>query len=121
MARSLVQALEGIAFPCDRSKLIEYARTNDAASRAIDSLAAIPERQYANMTEVLSEVPSKTGRRRVAHPQGLQPEPEPTPHPDFGEVAPSPQEIGPAMWTLGWEWSQTYLRLMQRVWLPWLR
>lgn len=135
MARSLVQALEGIDFPCDRSKLMEYARTNDAAAKALDSLAAIPERQYANMTEVLTAVPSKTGRYRSAgmapqpqpraqpqsQPRQPEPEPAPPPQPDLGEVAPAPQAIGLPFWNLGWEWTQAYIQMAQRVWFPWLR
>lgn len=115
MTRSLVQALEGISFPCDRSRLMEYARTNDAAARALESLAAIPERQYRDMTEVLSAVPSKTGKRP-------RPEEAPEAKPDFGITAPAlPDMMATPYWALGWEWTQTYLRLAQRLWHPWMR
>ncbi|MBC7907535.1 MAG: DUF2795 domain-containing protein [Rhodospirillaceae bacterium] len=68
MARTLVQALEGLNFPCDRARIVEYASRNDIAPRAMDFLQRLPEQQYASMAEVFTALPSK-GSLRKTRPQ----------------------------------------------------
>lgn len=134
MAHTLVQALEGIAFPCDRSRIMDYARTNNAESRALDLLEQIPEQQYRSMTELLTALPSKRQRRTAIH----------TPAPPAGEpapVAPEPQgetlaEAGPAAGEampepldpvrMAWQWQSWWLDMVEdnlqfysRLWSQW--
>ncbi len=73
MARSLVQALEGIDFPCDRRRIVDFARRNDIGSRSLNLLEQLPERQYQSMTELFTALPSKAQRRGGSRPS---PEPE---------------------------------------------
>lgn len=64
MARSLVQALEGINFPCNRSSIIEYAKRNDISPRAMDFLERLPDQQYASMGDLFAVLPSKGSLRK---------------------------------------------------------
>lgn len=77
-ARTLVQALEGVSFPCDRSTLIEYARRNNIAPRAMEALQEIPEGQYRDMTQLFTALPAKheVGKRR-SNVTSLQAQPQP--------------------------------------------
>lgn len=114
MPRPLAQSLEGLSFPCDRSRLIEYARRNNAGSKALDLLDAIPAREYASLTEVLSAVPSKSeARHRMpqAEPEAVEGRPEPVPDTArAGERESSPAD----------PWSRL-TRTWLRAWFPWLR
>jgi len=107
MTRSLVQALEGISFPCDRERLVEYARTHDAGAKAVAALEEVPEREYRDMTDVLVALPSKKAARR---------------HPGGGEVEGGGKEDSLAAWPdLMAEWWGACIRLWQGYWMPWLR
>ncbi|MBC7908061.1 MAG: DUF2795 domain-containing protein [Rhodospirillaceae bacterium] len=74
MARTLVKALEGLNFPCDRARIMEYASHNDIAPRAMDFLQRLPEQQYASMAELFTALPSK-GSLRKPRPQLIVVEP----------------------------------------------
>lgn len=65
---SVTKALEGISFPCDRRQVVEYARTNNAGPMALSALEQIPDRKYANMSEVYVALPPK--RRTSRRPMG---------------------------------------------------
>jgi hypothetical protein len=65
MSIKLVQALEGISFPCDRGQIVEYARTKGASSQALGLLETLPERHYGSMTDLFTALPSKTQRRKT--------------------------------------------------------
>jgi len=146
-ARSLVQALEGLEFPCDRSRLIEYARRQEASPRSLDALHALPDRQFRDMTELFSALPSKSDMsRRRATVVRMEPRPQPEheerPHQeksgDFTEIAVPPPVAAPLQndpydpvdqhmdlamqW---WRWSAEmwpeWVRMTQRLWFPWMR
>lgn len=150
MAQSLTRALEGITFPCDRAQLIEYARLNKASSKALTALEAVPHRKFANMTEVLSAVPSKTEMRRrpmfeeapfeeapeVEIPEigaesgnvSAEPVSRPTVEaqaessPSFPYMLQPPNLADQSAWLrLGAEWSAAYLRMWRRLWSSWLQ
>lgn len=74
MAQTLVQALEGINFPCNRARIVEYARQHDIAPRAMEFLNQLPDQQYRDMTELFRALPSKSSRsaRPAVSPQPRQ-------------------------------------------------
>jgi hypothetical protein len=149
-ARSLVQALEGLEFPCDRSRLIEYARRQELSPRSLDALQALPDRQFRDRTELFSALPSKSdmSRRRATvvrmeprqQPEQRQEEQRPRQEKsgDFTEAAvpppvaaplqndpdaPADQHLDMAMqW---WRWNAEmwpeWVRMTQRLWFPWMR
>lgn len=63
MARTLVQALEGISFPCERSRIVEYARQHDIAPRSLEFLERLPDQRYEDMTALFRALPAKSQRR----------------------------------------------------------
>lgn len=77
-ARTLVQALEGVSFPCDRAQLIEYARRNSVGNRTLAVLEEIPERQYRDLGEVFTALPGfpQAGQQREPQQEGQQSEEE---------------------------------------------
>ncbi|MGE5515164.1 MAG: DUF2795 domain-containing protein [Bacteroidota bacterium] len=131
-AQTLVQALEGASFPCDRAQLIEYARRNNVAHRTLAALEEIPERQYRDLGEVFTALPGR--------PQAGKPPPDAGP----SDAGSSEEEEGmpplPAAldwWLAGWRqaalpwemaahclrgslevWPQ-WARLTQHLWFPW--
>jgi hypothetical protein len=77
MARNIIQALEGIAFPADRSRLVDHARRNNLTARTLSALESMPQRTYSSMTEVLAALPSKGQmRRQSTSASGQQRSPE---------------------------------------------
>lgn len=136
MARTLVQALEGISFPCDRTRIVEYARGHDVSSRALEYLEQLPEQQYRDMTELFSALPAKSQRRpRLAVVGRTQARPEPErqperqqrpeqqrPEPEPAQAAPQPDSFQPfAAWA---QWQSLWLRWFdscRRLWFPWSR
>lgn len=129
-ARTLVQALEGVSFPCDRARLIEYARRNNLATRALAALEEIPERQYRDMGEVFIALP---GRQRSVEEPGSAAE-------GRGGDATEAEAAVPVLlewWLQGWRqavlpWDVAthcmrsvaetlphWIRLGQRLWFPW--
>lgn len=118
--QTLVQALEGASFPCDRAQLIEYARRNNVAHRTLAALEEIPERQYRDLGEVFTALPGR--------PQAEQSE---------GEEEMPPLSAALDWWLAGWRqaalpwemaahclrgslevWPQ-WARLTQHLWFPW--
>ncbi len=89
MARTLVQALEGIHFPADKSSIIEYAQRQEIAARALGHLEQLPDRQYKDMTELFSALPSKRQIRfKVVQPPHRQrnEESRAEPEPEHGQA-----------------------------------
>lgn len=132
MAQSLARALEGLSFPCDRAQLIEYARANNASSKALDALEAVPQRRFSSMTELLEAIPSKNEMRRrpASTPEEAPGEAEPAPAlaeggadvVEFPFTVQPPNLADPAAWLrLGAEWSASYVRMWHRLWGAWLR
>lgn len=126
-AKTLVQALEGVSFPCDRSQLIEYARRSDLGGQTLAALEGIPERQYRDLREVFTALPGR-------------PQPQPQPQQEAsapGEEFPPPVPAVMEWWMNGWRqvlmpWDVTaqclrssaeawpqWLRLTRHLWFPW--
>lgn len=53
------QTLAGIGFPCDRNRIVEYARTKNASSEVIDALSGMPDDQYTSMADVFKGLGSQ--------------------------------------------------------------
>lgn len=56
------QTLAGIDFPCDRSKIVEYARTHNATNEVIEALSGMPDDQYTSMADVFKGLGSQNQR-----------------------------------------------------------
>ncbi|MBI5165389.1 MAG: DUF2795 domain-containing protein [Magnetospirillum sp.] len=52
----IAQSLHGIAFPADRTKLIEHARRNQADQDVVDVLQRMPDTRYTSMADVFKGV-----------------------------------------------------------------
>lgn len=116
-ARTLVQALEGMSFPCDRARLIDYARRNNVASRTLAALEEIPERQYHDLSEVFTVLPGRPRQTTEALP-GEPPAEEMAPE------LPVPLEWWLQSWqqaVLPWEVASHCLRSSAEVWPQWIR
>ncbi|MGE5548038.1 MAG: DUF2795 domain-containing protein [Solirubrobacterales bacterium] len=50
--RELAKSLEGIDFPANKQKLVEYARSHGAKQEIIDQLGGMPDEQYTSMADV---------------------------------------------------------------------
>lgn len=50
------KALQGLEFPADRSTLLSYATTREAAPKTLQALRTVPEQQYDNVQQVLDAV-----------------------------------------------------------------
>lgn len=50
--RELAKNLQGIDFPVDRSKLIEYAREHGASEETCKKLEGMPDEEYTSMADV---------------------------------------------------------------------
>lgn len=122
-SKTLVQALEGVRFPCDRAQLLDYARRRHVPDDTLEVLAAIPERRYRDVGEVFTVLPQWAERA-----EGQEGE---------GEGVPLPWAVD--AWLHGWQqaamplevashclrrsaeaWPQ-WMRLAQRLWFPWTR
>lgn len=107
-AQSLEQALEGMQFPCDRSRLVEYARRNNLSARTLEALEAIPDRQYRDLGELASALPPQ--------PRAVMAAPEQ----DDAPVV-TPMEAALQLWLCGAQAWPEWVRLSQRLWFPWLK
>lgn len=81
MAQSLVQALEGLNFPCDRARVLAFADEHNISPRAMDFLRRLPEQQYSSMGELFAVLPSKGSLRKARHEVGPDLSPEHSPPP----------------------------------------
>lgn len=54
--REAAKALEGIDFPADRNKIVEYARSRNLSGEALDWLQNLPNEQYASMADVFKGI-----------------------------------------------------------------
>lgn len=128
-SKSLVQALEGVKFPCDRTQLLDYARRHNLSDDTLDVLEAIPERRYRDLAEVFVVLPASAERAPGQEGGGEEP----------GEEGATPLPWAPDMWLQGWQqmtmpievaahclrcsaeaWPQ-WMRLAQRLWFPWAK
>jgi hypothetical protein len=89
MAQSLVQALEGLKFPCDRARVLEFADEHNISPRAMDFLRRLPEQQFASMGELFAVLPSKGSLRKAR--QEIAPGLTPRPSPPQPAVAAAPE------------------------------
>lgn len=139
-ARTLVQALEGVSFPCDRAQLIDYARRNNLGNRTLAVLEEIPERQYRDLGEVFTALPGRPQPRRDTRSEAdehEEPE-EQEEQPETGTLSGMAPMPAPLEWWLnGWRqallpWEMTahclrgsaetwpqWLRLTRHLWFPW--
>jgi cell wall assembly regulator SMI1 len=114
-APSLEQALKGVSFPCDRARLVDYARNNNLEAPALAKLQDIPQRQYRDLAEVFGALSGKAEEEA-----------------EGGEALGQPGQV---WWQQGWvplgiavnwlrvaadTWPHWY-RLMQRLWFPWVK
>lgn len=128
--RTLVQALEGVNFPCDRAQLLDYARRNELGEGTLEVLEAIPDRSYRDLSEVFTALPGRPG----AQPQG---EAEAGEEEGGGEEDLPPLPAPLEWWLNGWRqmmmpwdvaaqclrgsvetWPQ-WLRMTRHIWFPW--
>jgi hypothetical protein len=120
MARNIIQALEGIAFPTDRSRLVDYARRHNLTARSLSALEAMPQRNYASMADVLAALPSKSQMRRQMTQESRSDQPgEEVPLESamerWEDLAPPPAD--PFGWQqMAVEWTRNYLEFWQRFW-----
>lgn len=56
MTHDVAQALNGIDFPADKRKIIEYARKHGASSEISNALNGLPEEQYTSMADVFKGI-----------------------------------------------------------------
>lgn len=132
-ARTLVQALEGVHFPCDRAQLLDYARRNNLGEGTLEVLEAIPDRKYSDLAEVFTALPGRPSQRQ-AEEEAEQPGEGEMAFPPF-PVASLPEVM--EWWLSGWRqmmmpwdvaaqcmrgsaecWPQ-WLRLTRHLWFPW--
>lgn len=114
-ARSLEQALEGVPFPCDRARLLDYARNNNIAAPALARLQDIPPRQYSDLSEVFSALsgeaeaePAGSGREDVWWQANWR-------------LGAAPLEVTVhCLRTAADTWPHWY-RLGLRLWFPWMK
>ena len=52
----IAQRLAGIGFPADRSKLIDYARKNNANDTLLEAMKKMPDEQYTSMADVFKGI-----------------------------------------------------------------
>lgn len=124
----VVQALEGMSFPCDRAQLLEYARQNNLDEETLEVLKAIPDGSYRDLGELFTALPGLPPQWReemAANDVDLQGEDLPP--------LPAPLE----WWFNGWRqavlpwdaaaqclrgsvesWPQ-WLRMTRHIWFPW--
>ena len=53
---SVAQALEGIDFPVNKTKLVEYARNKKADPEVVKVIEGMPEEEYTSMADVFKGV-----------------------------------------------------------------
>ncbi|MCR6631417.1 MAG: DUF2795 domain-containing protein [Magnetospirillum sp.] len=123
MAETLQQALEGISFPCDRARLIEYARQFNLPPRALAALEEIPQRQYRDLDEVFTVLPARplemVGGMEDIQRQAVE---------EAGEwwqqgwrMGLTPLELTVQCLRAGAETWPQWIRLGQRLWFPWMK
>lgn len=50
--RDLAHSLEGIDFPCNKQKLVEWAQSHGAKQELVDQIQGMPDEQYTSMADV---------------------------------------------------------------------
>lgn len=51
------KSLAGVDYPVDKRQVIEYARKQEASQEVISALENIPEREYSDAQDLMSELP----------------------------------------------------------------
>lgn len=51
--------MQGAAFPATKDTLIDYAQTRSADQKTLQALRALPDKEFANMDEVVDAVPQE--------------------------------------------------------------
>ncbi|MEW5726788.1 MAG: DUF2795 domain-containing protein [Pseudomonadota bacterium] len=74
---TIAQALGGIAFPCRKEGLIEYARAHHADPAALDVLGGIPDVSYESMADVFKGVGLAHGHQEFGKPEKAGEPPRP--------------------------------------------
>ncbi|MBW7851448.1 MAG: DUF2795 domain-containing protein [Rhodospirillales bacterium] len=54
--REVARQLEGIDFPCDKQKLVEYARRKGANQDTVSVLEQLPNERYTSMADVFKGI-----------------------------------------------------------------
>lgn len=49
----VAEALVGAPFPCSKEQLLAHARSTGATEEALDTLLALPDREYRDASEVM--------------------------------------------------------------------
>lgn len=57
--RRVAKALQGLEFPAEKKRIIEYAEARGADAKTLRALAALEGKQYGDSSEVLSAVPQR--------------------------------------------------------------
>jgi len=52
----VAQALAGINFPCDKTRILEHARKNNASKEALQAIENLPSAKYTSMADVFKGV-----------------------------------------------------------------
>ncbi|HLO76119.1 MAG TPA: DUF2795 domain-containing protein [Magnetospirillum sp.] len=139
MAQFITQALVGLSFPCNRAQVLRFAANHDISPRAMDFLQRLPEQQFANMTELVTALPSKNSLRdRGPIEVDLQVAPEPgkvpldkpiwgdTPLTDKVRPDPAQAQLFALMDPFGLtrQWQQIWFKTFEgytRLFMPWHR
>lgn len=114
----LVQALEGLTFPIDHDKLIEYARNARIEEGALAALQEIPARQYHNMDQVLNALSEEAGAGQAMGEDWVSQWPELWQQAWRQSLL--PLEASAEFYRCAMETWPQWLRLGQRLWMPWL-
>jgi hypothetical protein len=56
ISMELEKSLNGIPYPASKQELINYAKAKSATKDVVGLLNSLPDRQYANMEDVASEL-----------------------------------------------------------------
>lgn len=56
LMREAAKALEGVNFPADRDKIVEYARSRNLGGEALNWLENLPNEQYTSMADVFKGI-----------------------------------------------------------------
>ncbi|MBI5163393.1 MAG: DUF2795 domain-containing protein [Magnetospirillum sp.] len=59
MPHDAAQTLAGIDFPCNKAKIVEYARSKNANQDLIKALDGMPDDQYTSMADVFKGLGSE--------------------------------------------------------------
>lgn len=102
---NLSRYLNGIEFPTNRNRIVEYAKAHGAEAASLAVLDALPDERYSSMADVFSGVTEERQRVQVVEPP-----------PFLEHPAISPDVDVAAHWLSG----DVALTLLRPLLLPWL-